>query len=345
VRKGNIGAATEMAGQALKQQPLSGPANTVMARAEIAAGQLAQAENRLTALSRTNPKSAEISSLFGDLYWARRDIPRARAAYTRALELESDLMSALTGLIKADLVERRTPDAVARIERHASLAGDASFQILAGTVYVAAGNGSKAEGAFRRAVEIDSSRAEAYGLLATLYGMLNRLDEAAREYEQVAQKGGTPAVSAYTMLGAIRAAQGRHADARQQYELALAIDPQAAVAANNLAWDYAERGGNLDLALKLAQTAKQELPDSAEVSDTLGWIYYKKGLATLAISSLSEGVGQDPQNAVIRYHLGLAYLANKQDREARQAFEQALKLDASFPGAEDAKKALASIQG
>jgi tetratricopeptide (TPR) repeat protein len=234
---------------------------------------------------------------------------------------------------------------VARIERHASLAGDASFQILAGTVYVAAGNGSKAEGAFRRAVEIDSSRAEAYGLLATLYGMLNRLDEAAREYEQVAQKGGTPAVSAYTMLGAIRAAQGRHADARQQYELALAIDPQAAVAANNLAWDYAERGGNLDLALKLAQTAKQELPDSAEVSDTLGWIYYKKGLATLAISSLSEGVGQDPQNAVIRYHLGLAYLANKQDREARQAFEQALKLDASFPGAEDAKKALASIQG
>ncbi len=71
--------------------------------------------------------------------------------------------------------------------------------------------------------------------------------------------------------------QNKPDEARKLYEHALSLDPQMPVAANNLAWDYAERGQNLDVALNLAQTAKAKLPNTAAVSDTLGWVYYKKG--------------------------------------------------------------------
>src|SRR5207237_42233 len=111
-----------------------------------------------------------------------------------------------------------------------------------------------------------------------------------------------------TMVGTILTLQNKNDEARKQYERALALDPQMPVAANNLAWDYAENGRNLDVALSLAQIAKAKLPDSASISDTLGWIYYKKGLGGLAINSFEDAVKQAPSDASIRYRLGLAYL-------------------------------------
>ena len=72
-------------------------------------------------------------------------------------------------------------------------------------------------------------------------------------------------MAAETMLGTILLRQNKAGEARKHFERALQINPRAAVAANNLAWDYANSGGNLDTALQLAQTAKAELPDNASV--------------------------------------------------------------------------------
>ncbi len=126
--------------------------------------------------------------------------------------------------------------------------------------------------------------------------------------------------------------QNRPAEARARYEKVLAMDPMAAVAANNLAWIYAEDGGNLDVALGLAQTAKSRLANSSEVGDTLGWVYYKKGLPALAVPIFRDSVEQSPTIAIYRYHLGLAYAKNGDRNEARQALEQALHLDPQFDG-------------
>ena len=62
------------------------------------------------------------------------------------------------------------------------------------------------------------------------------------------------------MIGVILEVQNKKDEAIKRYERALAIDPQAPVAANNLAWEYAERGGNLDVALRLAQVAVSKGP-------------------------------------------------------------------------------------
>ena len=170
------------------------------------------------------------------------------------------------------------------------------------------------------------------------------LEEAKADFEKAAQQQPKP-VAARTLIGMILELQGKPEEARKQYEQALALDPRAAVAANNLANDYANQGVNLDVALSLAQTAKSQLPNSWEAADTLGWIYYKKGLASMAVTELQQSTVRAPTNALSHYHLGLAYLKNGSQKEARASLERALKLNPTFTSADDAKRVLAGIKG
>ena len=106
---------------------------------------------------------------------------------------------------------------------------------------------------------------------------------------------------------------------------------------------YAQRGGNLDVALELARTAKQQLPQQAEVSDTLGWIYYKKNLVSLAVTSLEECATKDPKNGTYAYHLGLAYAKHGDTGRARTQLERALKLNLADDLSADARRVLSSL--
>lgn len=145
------------------------------------------------------------------------------------------------------------------------------------------------------------------------------------------------------MIGIILQVQNRTAEAQKRYEKVLEIEPHAPVAANNLAWLYAEGGGNLDVALQLAKTAKERLPDAPEVNDTLGWIYYKKNVPGLAIPVLQSAVLAQPATPEFHYHLGLAYLKSGDKEKAKQSLQQALKLKGDFDGAQEARRTLQTI--
>ena len=122
------------------------------------------------------------------------------------------------------------------------------------------------------------------------------------------------------------------------------LDPNAAVAANNLAWIYAESGTHLEVALQLARTAHSKLPSTPEVSDTLGFLFYKTDQADQAIQTLKPIVEQNPSNALYHSHLGLAYAKAGDATQARQHLTRALDLNGSFAGAAEAKAALNSLQ-
>ena len=96
----------------------------------------------------------------------------------------------------------------------------------------------------------------------------------------------------------------------------------------------------MNVALPLAQMAKQKLPDSPIAADTLGWVYYKLGSAEPAVTELKEGVQKAPHNPTIRYHLGMAYMAGGHSGLAREALQMALKDNPKFPQAADAAAAL-----
>ena len=144
------------------------------------------------------------------------------------------------------------------------------------------------------------------------------------------------------MIGMLLEQQGKVAEAQKAYEAAVSGTDNAPIAANNLAFIYAEQGTNLDVALQLATTAKQRLPDDPNVDDTIGWIYYKKDMASMAVRSLEESLKKRPDTADVLVHLGLAYAKLGENAKARAAFERALKLQPGV-GGDQVRQALAAV--
>jgi tetratricopeptide (TPR) repeat protein len=111
----------------------------------------------------------------------------------------------------------------------------------------------------------------------------------------------------------------------QHYEAAIHSGERTGVAANNLAWLYAERGGSLDRALDLAQQARDLSPSNAAFLDTLGYVHlrrreYSEALNTLKKAvELSTGEGA-PRGDSIRFrrHLAQAYRLAGQPDEAEK---------------------------
>jgi len=100
---------------------------------------------------------------------------------------------------------------------------------------------------------------------------------------------------------------------------------------------------SVDEALMLAQKAKEKLPQDPSVMDTLGWVYYKRGLYDSAIAEFVDSIEKLPNNASVHYHLGLAYYKKEDYESAREHLSQALKLDEAFDGAEMARKILMDL--
>jgi tetratricopeptide (TPR) repeat protein len=119
--------------------------------------------------------------------------------------------------------------------------------------------------------------------------------------------------------------QARRDKLRPVYEQILRLNPDHPIALNNLAYMLADEGRELDQALTYAQRAKQKLPDSPDVADTLGWVYIKKNLSDDAIRIFRDLLNRKPEHVTWRYNLAMA-LYQKGDRlQARKELEEALR--------------------
>src|SRR3990172_12881200 len=121
--------------------------------------------------------------------------------------------------------------------------------------------------------------------------------------------------------------KGRIDAANKEYRKVLTLMPKHPLAANNLASNLADGGGNLDEALKFAQIAREAVPEDPNVGDTLGWVYYKKGLIEAAYPLIADAAGKSKNNASIRYHHGMVLLKKGKSKEAAAELKVALSLD------------------
>jgi tetratricopeptide (TPR) repeat protein len=345
LRQGRAPAAVTMAENALKTEPDNPDARLALVRGLIARGDLKRGETELAKLSAQYPNSVAVRIENGVLLGRRKDLVGSRREFDQALKLAPDSAEALNGLLALDLAARRPEAARARIDARIKSENASPALLMVGArTYAATGDLTAAEQLLRRILQKDPANMNAYSALGEIYLKQKRLDAALAEFDNVAQKD-PKSVAAPTVAGMILAAQGKPAEARKRYERALQADPAAPVAANNLAWMYAESGENLDVALQLAQAAYGSLPSHPDVTDTLGFIYYKKNLLPQAQDMLRKTVEKAPANPLYHYHLGLVLAKMGNTDGAKEHLTQALKLKPDFEGSSDAKALLQTMGG
>jgi tetratricopeptide (TPR) repeat protein len=275
--------------------------------------------------------------------------------YNSALAIDGANFNSLRGLVNVYFARNQANLAHARVDQSiAAQPNNASLHFLKGQIYGFERNASGAESEFRRALEIDPNYLAAYSSLGALFVNTNQQERAIEEYSRIVERSPDNA-AAYTLIGMLEMNRQNIDAAIDNYRKALAKDESAVFAANNLAWLYAEYGkGNMDEAVRLAQSAVQANPGVPSFSDTLGWVYYKKGLYGAAAEQLRKAVTVDEEAArrnngmpspTYRFHLGVALAAKGDKAGARKEIETALRLGEkqNFPDVGEAKKALATL--
>jgi tetratricopeptide (TPR) repeat protein len=340
LQEGTPDGAVSYAEGALANAPGNPEARASLIRGLLAKRETARAEQEVATLLKEFPNVGLVHALDGAVRQQKNDASGARASYEKGLSLNPNSIEALAGLTAVDLFQKQIPQARARIEARLAAQPDRpELMLLASQVYAAQGDVGRAETMLRRAIQSDPSSTRAYSMLAAVLLAAGKLDAARAEFDQMSQRD-PKNVAAQTMAAMIVHSQNKTADAKKRYETILNADPTAAVAANNLAWIYAEEGERLDEALRLAQSAATKLPENPEVSDTIGWIYYKKELPALAVPAFERSVEKAPDNASYHYHLALALASSGDTRRARAAVQEALKLKPDYA---EARKLLSSL--
>ncbi|MGH9507500.1 MAG: tetratricopeptide repeat protein, partial [Terriglobales bacterium] len=139
--------------------------------------------------------------------------------------------------------------------------------------------------------------------------------------------------------------------AEQQLQAALRLDPNDALALNDLGYLWAEHHVHLHAALKDVRQAVSAEPANGAYLDSLGWVYLQLGQLPAAVAQLQRAARLEPDDPTIIGHLATAYQRTGQLGKAEASWRQALaNWQSSAPADHDAKavkrdrKALALVE-
>lgn len=324
--------------------------NPGMTRATLALANLASKSGAQDEASRlagnalkANPDSAMAYVAGARAALAKGDVRQGRALLEEALKRDPSSLAGLAMLVKVDGQQGKSRDALARISSALSQQPqNAGLNLLLALAYYDLKDLVKAEASVREAIKLDPRTPEAYTLLADIDFAKGSVEIAKSDLHRAIELNPRN-TSNYLALGAWYARDANWDEARKLWEKAHDIDPASPEVAGQLAALYLDHGGDVNVALSLAQAAKRALPNSAPAADTLGWAYYKIGSAALAVQQLQQSVNQAPTNPIFLYHLGKAQMAAGNKRMAKQLLESVLQRTPDFAFATDARDTLKQI--
>jgi Tfp pilus assembly protein PilF len=177
--------------------------------------------------------------------------------------------------------------------------------------------------AFLNAIAADPNYIAPRLALAHLDVETGNLDEARQMLQTILsrQPKNAPALLA---SGILEERSGHESVARERFRAVMDTEPGNVEALTHFAFMLAQE--NADEALRYAQMAVELAPTYAEAQDTLGWVYYRKGLSGDALLHFKTAVSEQP-TAVRRYHLALAYAKLGEKQLAQENQNAALQMD------------------
>ena len=343
--KGENDLALEQSDKILQSRPDHVAALIISGAARLKKGEADKALALFKRAQAGDPNNSSIHSNLGAVYVLQKKYSDGAREYQEALRLAPDQIDSLVSLVQIDLIQGEEKRALQRAQQLLpKTKKQADVYQLMGRISLVNKDFGRGIEYLEKAVNLNPDLASAYYALGNAYVSQQKFGAAMDQYQKVIGKD-PKAIPPRMMMGILYELQRQPAKANEYYQKVLDIKKDFSPAANQLAWNYAEHGGNLDVAVSLAQRAREISPNDPVIADTLGWIYYKKGVYASAIALLKESNEKfKGENATVLYHLGAAYAKNKDKILAQEALRKALAASGNFTEAAEAQRLLSDLE-
>jgi tetratricopeptide (TPR) repeat protein len=296
----------------------------------LALGNLQEAKAGIErALKQDRPAEAVYQSAV--LRLLQHDSEGARAQVEELLKRDVADVRVAQLLIETYAAQKNVGKGLDRLKEFvAKHSNSAPLQHLLGQWYSRSGNLAEARKAFEASTVADPHFVPANLSLAEQDIQEGRNDAARQRLNGIITTDSRN-VAALMLLARADEAAGDRAAVITRYRAILNVDQSNLIALNNLAYSVAL--DDPDEALKFAQKAVEVAPDNAAIQDTLGWIYYRKGLYSMAVRCLKTAVDRE-SSPKRQFHLGMSYLKAGDQMAGQKFVREAMMKDPNLPNTE-----------
>ncbi len=326
---GDFKGALVAAQEGLAAIPNNADLSESLGRAQLAAGDGQQALTTFKKLSSSYPANPRLLIRQAEAYVLLKDTTNAAQAIKKALELKADYAPAKRALVTLAMVDNRPADAVAAardIQKQSPT--DAVGWQLEGDVEANRKNSEAAIAAWRTALQKSKSTEYAVKLHNALLAAGKRAE--AERWSSDWMKDNPKDAGYRFYLGDLAMAQGDNVAAEGHYRKVMELQPNNALAMNNVAWLLVKQGK--PGATALAEKAVSLLVDRPPLLDTLATALAAENQMTKAIEAQKRAVNLAPDNANLRMALARHYIKAGEKAFARAELETLRKLGDKYAG-------------
>jgi tetratricopeptide (TPR) repeat protein len=173
---------------------------------------------------------------------------------------------------------------------------------------------------------------EFYLYLGSFYEELDRFEDALTALHNGLEIDNNNA-RLHFRTGVIYDKMGLKQDSIEAMKAVVRIDPEDAEALNYLGYTYADLGIQLEEAEQLIQSALKIKPDDGYITDSLGWVYFKRQEYGEALKWLNKAAELVPDDPVILEHLGDVHAKMNNKEKAIHYYQRSLEQDPKDPQA------------
>jgi len=318
-------------------------AHLIRSSALLGVGDKDKARQELDLISKLYPQNPDARYQIGFLAGRDKDYKRAEQVFGDLHQANPGDLRGLIGVVETMASENRMDEAIKQMQKAIAAEPERrDYKLALANLYVRSTHYEEAVQIYQTLLAKEPTSADLLlklGETERRKGDLNLAIDSFRRCSQVALSDTT----CLLQLGLLMDGTGKREQAKPIYEQILKIQPDHPVALNNLAYIKAEEGVDLDQALTMAQRALQKVPSSAEIADTLGWIYIKKNLSDDAVRVFKGLSEKDPSNPTFHYHFGMALLQKGDRPSAKKELETAMKDNPSKDQAAQIRELLTKI--
>ena len=327
LRKQDFKTALSEAQNAVVALPNSPEVLEALGRSQQAAGEFNQAITTFSKLAGMQPLSPRPHMILADAHMAAKNKEAAGVSLRKGLEIKPDLVEAQRALIVLDLDGKKFQEALTTARTvQKQRPKEAVGYVLEGDIYAFQKNWDSAAAAYRSGLKQVNSTELALKLHSVLLasGKAAEAEKLSSSWQKEHPKDA--AFLGYLGDGALM--RKDYSSAEKIYMAVIKLQPNSAVAYNNLAWvtDKLNKEG----AVSYAEKANTLAPNQPAFMDTLALLLSAKGDHPKAADLQNKALALQPQSATLKLNLAKIYIGGGKKDLAKKELMELEKLGDKF---------------